>query len=333
MNFLSLEYFLAVAEARSFTSAASRLYVSQQSLSEQIKKLEDEVGTQLVHRKRPLELTAAGQILENAARLILETKTEALRDITDSLSQNDRQLRLGIAPYEAPPLLPDLLAYFVEQYPSINVTVTKQPESTIASNMDGIDLYFSIPPISTQLSHTYFIKNDYYCLVARQSLLEKTYGDAAQDIIEELRQTHDLTVVSELPFIILKDFTGNPAPMTKVLLDSFGFTPKISFQSDNGDLNSSFCLRGSGARLGVFFTMFSRYRTYLNQGDDPLMLFPLRTKRNSVPMVISYAKNRPLSTAMICFLNAAKEFLVSYNARYFRDSIYDVDKLPDNLFY
>lgn len=333
MNFLSLEYFLAVMEAGSFTAAANRLYISQQSLSEQIKKLEDEVGTQLINRKRPLELTPAGRILADAAQTILDTKANALRNIADSLSQNERQLNLGITTYEVPPLLSELLVYFVEQYPSINVTVTKQPESTIASNMDGIDLYFSIPPISNQLDHVYFIKNDYYCLVARQSLFERTYGDQAQAVIAELRQSHDLSSVPNLPFIVLKDFSGKVSLGIRALFDSFHYTPVLSFQSDNGDLNSSFCLRGSGARIGVFFLMFSRYREYINQGDDPLLLFPLKTKRNSAPMVISHVKNKVLNTAEICFLNTAKTFLTRYNAEHFTDSIYDVDKLPDNLFY
>lgn len=60
MNFLALEYFLEIERAGSFSAAARKLFVSQQSLSESIQKLEQEVGTTLFVRKRPLVLTEAG---------------------------------------------------------------------------------------------------------------------------------------------------------------------------------------------------------------------------------------------------------------------------------
>ena len=333
MNFLNLEYFIAVADARNITAAANRLYVSQQSLSEQIKKLEDEIGTKLIVRSRPLNLTPAGRILYDAATQILDTRATALRDIAASLSQRERELKLGISTYETPPLLPPLLTFFVSQYPNISVSVTKQPESTIAANMQDIDLYFSIPPLCEQLDHTFFIRNDYYCLVARKSLFVRIYGENSDNVIETLQNTHDLNSVSDLPFILLKDFTGRTPACVSTIFDSFGIEPVVHFQSDNGELNSSFCLNGAGARVGSFLLMYTRYQEYINQGEDPLLLFPLRTKRNSVQLAISYAKDKALSTAEICFLSAARDFLTNYSIEHFTDSAFNVDHLPSDLFY
>ena len=61
MTFRNLEYFLAVAEDLSYARAAARLYVSQQTLSEAILRLEAEYGVMLFLRKKPLELTYAGK--------------------------------------------------------------------------------------------------------------------------------------------------------------------------------------------------------------------------------------------------------------------------------
>ena len=57
MIFMALQYFLIIEQEGSFSAAARRLFVSQQSLSESMKKLEAEVGAELFVRRRPLQLT------------------------------------------------------------------------------------------------------------------------------------------------------------------------------------------------------------------------------------------------------------------------------------
>ena len=61
MNFLNLKYFIVTAEEMNFTKAAKRLFISQQSLSNHIAKLEDYFGVQLFDRNTPLTLTDAGK--------------------------------------------------------------------------------------------------------------------------------------------------------------------------------------------------------------------------------------------------------------------------------
>ena len=62
MNFLSMQYFSMVAREKSFTKAAAKLYITQQTLSAHIAAIEKELGCQLIIRRVPLELTYAGQI-------------------------------------------------------------------------------------------------------------------------------------------------------------------------------------------------------------------------------------------------------------------------------
>ena len=81
MNFLALKYFLTIEQEGSFSAAARRLFVSQQSLSESMKKLEQEVGAELFVRKRPLLLTEAGRRFSRGAQEILGLQEEMLRDI------------------------------------------------------------------------------------------------------------------------------------------------------------------------------------------------------------------------------------------------------------
>src|SRR6201998_1201479 len=67
-----LRYFVALAEAGSCTQAAERMFIAQPTLSQQIRRLEEIVGTQLLQRRREgLELTKAGVVLLDASRTVL----------------------------------------------------------------------------------------------------------------------------------------------------------------------------------------------------------------------------------------------------------------------
>ena len=81
MNFRSCKYFLTVCEMGTINAAARRLYISQQSLSQHIRKLETEVGAQLFHRDNPLTLTPAGEAVKRAAQTVLDTLDQMQREI------------------------------------------------------------------------------------------------------------------------------------------------------------------------------------------------------------------------------------------------------------
>ena len=86
-----IEYVIAIAEEKSLSKAAERLYLSQPALSQRLKKLEDELGTPLfVRGKDGLSITDAGRIYVNGGHSILQIKREALKKLT---SMNPRQAK------------------------------------------------------------------------------------------------------------------------------------------------------------------------------------------------------------------------------------------------
>ncbi len=138
----SLRYLMAVAEHQSFTRAAEALYVSQPTLSQQIKQLEDLLEVQLLDRTgRNVRLTAAGEVyLQYAHRALVELNAggRAISEL-DNLSRGS--LRLGMTPisdYLATPLL-DL---FNTRYPGIVVSTLEMPQSDIeiALSEDRVDV-------------------------------------------------------------------------------------------------------------------------------------------------------------------------------------------------
>lgn len=112
MEIQQIRYFLAVAELRNFTRAAERCHVAQPSLSQQIKKLEQELGGPLFHRMgRRILLTEQGVLLESKAKTILLEHENAIQQVSDSF-QCSHTVSFGaimtIAPYLVPALLHQL---------------------------------------------------------------------------------------------------------------------------------------------------------------------------------------------------------------------------------
>ena len=101
-----LRYFVSLADAGSFTHAAERMYISQPTLSQQIRRLEEIVGTQLLQRRREgLRLTTAGAVLLDAARTVLSLVDREVNRTRQAAGLGRQILRMVV-----PPRLPDALA-------------------------------------------------------------------------------------------------------------------------------------------------------------------------------------------------------------------------------
>src|SRR3954453_4750836 len=109
MELHQLRYFVAVAELESFTRAAERCLVAQPSLSQQIIKLEKELGQPLFERLgRCVRLTEAGRTLYEQAVPILAAVAEAKRRVADASTEPGGAVSVGAIPTIAPYLLPAL---------------------------------------------------------------------------------------------------------------------------------------------------------------------------------------------------------------------------------
>jgi DNA-binding transcriptional LysR family regulator len=126
MDLVQLEHFLAVADERTFTRAAERVFRTQPALSQSIKKLETELGTSLFVRDNgDVSLTEAGRILEDYAHRMLKLRDEASRSITQL--QNLETGTLSVAAHESAALylLPNAILQFLQLFPDVKVSVNR----------------------------------------------------------------------------------------------------------------------------------------------------------------------------------------------------------------
>jgi len=136
MNLRDLKYIIAVAETRHFGKAAERCFVSQPTLSGQIKKLEDELGVAIFERtSRSVEITPVGLAILEHARQILEQA-----DVIEQLAQAHQDplagpLRIGAIPTLSPYLMPLILLPIKNHYPQMQLVLSEELTDTLLQRL------------------------------------------------------------------------------------------------------------------------------------------------------------------------------------------------------
>jgi LysR family transcriptional activator of glutamate synthase operon len=145
MELRQLRYLVALAEERSFTRAAAREHIAQPALSQQIRKLEDEVGLALVERTtRSVSITDAGQLLIGRARRALAELEAARDDLLRLRGILAGRVTVGVMHTMGPVDISLILAIFHERYPEVELTVREQSSEELAEmlRIDQLDLAF-----------------------------------------------------------------------------------------------------------------------------------------------------------------------------------------------
>jgi len=150
MELSQLRYVAAIADTGNFTRAAERSNVTQPSLSQQIIKLERELGHKLFHRMgRKAVLTEAGIVFLESARRILFEVEGATKQLEDHPSM-ERKITVGASPTLAPFLFPKLITRCRKRFPNLQVNIREDFKTTLVREMlEGeLDLAIVARPIS-----------------------------------------------------------------------------------------------------------------------------------------------------------------------------------------
>lgn len=142
MTIVQLEYLLAVVNFGSFSFAAERSFVTQPSLSMQIKNLEEELGVILLDRsKKPVMVTQAGEVVVRRAREVIKMYHSVYEDVAALKGTVSGILRLGVIPTIAPYLLPLMVQDFAERCPDVHLEIKEMitPQIIRAMEHDEID--------------------------------------------------------------------------------------------------------------------------------------------------------------------------------------------------
>ncbi len=150
MELRHLRYFLAVAEELHFGRAAERLQMAQPPLSQQIRKLEEELGVQLFYRtKRRVQLTDAGQVFLEHAQLTLAQAEQAIKAAQRANHGEFGRLVIGFVGSASYDVLPDILRVYRERFPDVSLVLRELTTiQQVHALLNGrVNIGFIRPPV------------------------------------------------------------------------------------------------------------------------------------------------------------------------------------------
>jgi LysR family hydrogen peroxide-inducible transcriptional activator len=221
MEMHQLRYFAAVARTGNFSRAARECRVAQPSLSQQILKLEDEVGERLFERtQRQALLTPAGSLFLPHAVSILEAAERGRQEIREMGDQVRGKIQLGALPTIAPYFLPDIIRSFRTKYPEVELIIHEETTQQLLLGLEEKQLDLALisdaspsPRIAIQ---QLFSEELFLCLPAAHPLVSQEKV-VAEDLQDE-------------KFILMQDGHCLGAQAHQ-FCESKGFRPEISCRS------------------------------------------------------------------------------------------------------
>lgn len=245
MELRQLRYFCAVAETASFSRAAQKTHVSQPSLSQQIQKLEQELGVRLFDRlARTVRLTEPGRSFLPRARNILHEVEAASSNIQEHATEIGGAVTLGVIPTVAPYFLPWRLAVFSRKYPAVRVSVVENITSHLLGELraGGVDLAVLALPLSAR-AHEF---------ISFPVVTEKLFAALPKRHPLAKRSRVWLTDLKDEPFLLLRD--GHCFRDTAIgLCKQARMHPKVVFES--GQFSSILSMVGAGMGVSIVPSM------------------------------------------------------------------------------
>lgn len=145
MEFHQLRYVCAIAETGSFSRAAERCQVAQPSLSQQVLKLEDDLGAKLFDRLgRSVRLTEAGRSFIPHARSILNQMEAARATVADRSADVRGSVAVGVIPTIAPFLMPRHTAAFTKRYPEANLRIVEEMTPVLVESLRNLSIDIAV---------------------------------------------------------------------------------------------------------------------------------------------------------------------------------------------
>lgn len=237
MELYQLEYFLEAARQRSFTRAAEKLHLAQAAMSEQMRKLESEIGTPLFNRgRRETVLTAAGETLRPHAEALLERADLAKRTIQDLIGLRSGRLTIGAIPSVSACLLPSAIAAFRKLHPHVELALFEGTSEAVAHWVESGRVEFGIVQLPTSSGsfdeHPLFTE-PFVVLISKGHSLAK-------------QKTISLAKLSDEPFILYK---GRARDTALTACRAARFEPRIACESSELETIRSLVAAGLGIAI------------------------------------------------------------------------------------
>lgn len=282
----SEKYFLVAAEELNIARAAKKIFISQQCLSNHIKRLENHYGVQLFSRKPRLSLTKAGMLLASKLRQIQIIENSLQNELSEVEKDDNGILRLGMHSSRAQVLLPRILPLYRRKHPNVKLNVY----SNVAREMEQmllkgrLDLF-----VGNHLNAAGGVELKLLCservyLAVSDNLLKKYFPLRYPECKDEFRKGVDIHDFAQVPFIMNSD-SSNLRRYVDTFFAEMGIQPEAAVTTNITEMHYQFSLNDYGASFcpGMVLALLPRGLT-----SGGLNIFPIKnyTPRNNIVLAV-----------------------------------------------
>lgn len=310
MNFTNLYYFLILAKELNFTKTANKLYISQQSLSAHIAKLEKYFNVSLFDRTPPLKLTPAGKYLFVKISEIFEIKSILEKEMERIKNNLSGEISIGTTISRGPLLLPKILKKYSSEFPNTKINILQQDSSIKLENslLEGkVDLIIGFTPRNDNAAfESIFLCPEEFVIIIPKIILNKYFPKNGDFIIENASK--NLKLIKDCPFIKI-DSNKYAGIIFDDVFALQNVVPNIYATVSNIETMLSLCFVGLGIVIvpKIFINSSIRNNFCFNKND--CFILPIEVLNNNVSISLTYLRKKKLSSECLEFMKIVKEII------------------------
>ncbi len=313
MDIISLYYFKELSKELNMTKTAERVYISQQTLSNHIKRMEEELGVELFTRKPSLSLTLAGELMLDFAKSTLEGYDQLHEAIPDIGAQRRGTLRFGGSAARLNACMPHILSEFNERYPNVEVRVTDAISANLEPMVnDGqLDLAIVLSDVENAALRAEALIQEQLYLCVPDELLREYYPDEVEAIKEKAIHGVFVKSLAYLPFCMMSNRMGN---MLQSCFDEEKIAPRVYARSTYSRLGIALCEQGKAVCITSQMHLLGLH----GKVSPNVNIFPLRSKEGllSQPLSLIWSSGAKTPPYMSYFKELLKEYFFSVEKKF-----------------
>ena len=314
MNLNSFRYFLVLAEELNFRKSAAKLFISEQTLSATISKLEKELNTQLFERRPHIRLTLGGESFLRHAKEMLRVESHLMSELADISDHTFGSLRVGINQIVANSFFSKIWDRFYTQFPNIRLILIEDSTIHLDERLrkGEIDLYLGINAQPRNDTKMITLAEETICCVYSSLFLEQA-SIAQKTVLLEAQRQNSFSLMDIELFPLL---TFTPVSGLRQTFESFfmkhNLHPHIVFETDKHTLLSKICSLGKGIAI-IYSMVFHGSPQYLDDSPTKLIVIPVKNAIPKRKTSLVYRKDSYVPRFMNGFIEITKAVVSDYS--------------------
>ncbi|MBA1333748.1 MAG: Transcriptional regulator, LysR family [Firmicutes bacterium] len=302
-------YFLIVAEELNISRAAKRLFISQQCLSNHIKRLEQQYGVLLLNRKPRISLTPAGKALVASFQQMQRLESNLKEQLKELESVDNGVINMGIHMSRAQILVPLIIPPYRIQYPNVSVSImdglTSEFEKHIISGK--LDLFIGLNPSNHPLFTSYTLLQEDVYLVISDQMLQTYFPSEYPFVIDRFRQGIDLHEFIDIPFTFYHEDSNLNSSISTNLASSGVSLRTVLKVNGNGMHIELSAMNLAACFAPQMFLPFIARINRLDEGGSRLYTFPIKNFTQPNRLCLVHHKDLYISRYLQKFITSIIE--------------------------